>query len=132
MKAKLPRISESEWLVMKELWRKHPQTSGEIVEALSGKTRWGVATIKTLINRLVTKQALGYDKVGREHHYHPLVMEADCAMEESRSFLKRVFDGSLSPMLASFLEREQLSAEDLSELKRILEDQERKSHDTSR
>ena len=132
MKAKLPRISESEWLVMKELWRKHPQTSGQIVEALSGKTRWGAATIKTLINRLVTKKALGYDKLGREHHYAPLVSEADCAREEGRSFLKRVFDGSLSPMLASFLEREALSPKEIAELKQILEEKERKSHDKHR
>lgn len=132
MKGKLPRISESEWVVMKELWRKHPQTSGQIVEALAGKTRWGAATIKTLINRLVTKKALGFDKLGREHHYSPLVSEADCAREEGRSFRQRVFDGSLSPMLASFLEREPLSPKEIAELKQILEEKERKSHDKHR
>ena len=132
MTTKLPRISESEWLVMKELWHKQPQTSGELVEVLAGKTTWGAATIKTLINRLVTKQALGFDKQGREHHYRPLVTEQDCVREESRSFLKRVFDGSVSPMLASFLERESLSPQEIAELKRILDAKGQQGHDASR
>jgi BlaI family penicillinase repressor len=118
--AKIPRISEAEWLVMKQLWAKSPSTANNIVEALSAKTKWKPKTIKTLLNRLVQKKALGYKKKGREYHYYPLADEADCIKAESHSFLRRVYNGATRPMLAAFLENEDLSQEDIKELKRIL------------
>ena len=62
----IPKISESEWQIMKLLWAKSPSTANEIVKALSATTAWKPKTIKTLINRLVKKQALGYEKKGRK------------------------------------------------------------------
>ena len=115
----IPKISESEWQVMKLLWAKSPSTANEIVEALPATT-WKPKTIKTLINRLVKKQALGYEKKGRQYHYYPLVDKAECIGTESRSFLKRVYDGATKPMLAAFLENEDLSPKDIKDLKQIL------------
>lgn len=117
---RVPRISESEWSVMKCLWAKSPSTANEVVDALSARSTWKPKTIKTLLNRLVRKKALGYKKDGREYQYYPLVAEAECVRAESQSFLRRVHDGALKPMLASFLETEDLSQEDIEELKRIL------------
>jgi len=128
MKPNVPKISDSEWVVMKELWRSHPQTAGQVVEGLTGKTSWGPATIKTLINRLVTKKALAFVKQGREYLYSPIASEADCVRAESSSFLRRVFDGALTPMLAAFLEREDLSPEEIARLKELL-DRKGGSHD---
>ena len=118
---KIPRISESEWQVMKLLWAKNPSTANEVVEALSSITTWKPKTIKTLLNRLVKKKAVGYDKKGREYHYYPLAAQADCVRTESRSFLRRVYGGAMKPMLAAFLENEDLSPEEIKDLKRILE-----------
>ena len=117
----LPKISESEQLVMKIIWSKNPATANHIVEALSKTTTWKPKTIKTLLNRLVNKGALGYKKVGREYHYYPLIEEDAFVKAESRSFLRRVFGGSMKPMLATMVENEDLSQEDISELKYILE-----------
>ena len=50
----------------------------------------------------------------------PIAAEADCIKAESRNFLQRVYGGSLKPMLAAFIEEENLSAEDIKELKKIL------------
>lgn len=117
----IPKISESEWQIMKMLWTKNPSTANEIVEALSATTTWKPKTIKTLLNRLVKKQAVGYEKKGRQYHYYPLVNQAECIGAESRSFLRRVYDGATKPMLAAFLENEDLSPADIKDLKRILD-----------
>jgi BlaI family penicillinase repressor len=116
----IPRISESEWQVMRVLWSNSPSTANKIVEALSKKTSWKPKTIKTLINRLVQKKAIDFEKKGREYLYFPVATEADCVKAESRNFLQRVYGGSLKPMLAAFIEEENLSAEDIKELKKIL------------
>ncbi len=121
----LPGISESEWQVMKVLWASAPQTGNQVVDALADSSAWSPKTIKTLLNRLVKKKALGFEKQGRSYSYYPLVREEDCARAETRSFLKRVYGGALQPMLASFLEDERLSPEEIDELKRILDEKKR-------
>jgi BlaI family penicillinase repressor len=118
---KLPRISESEWQVMRLLWAKSPVTASEVIEALSGCTIWKPKTIMTLINRLVKKGAAGFEKKGRAFHYYPLVKQEACVKAENRSFLKRVYGGTLQPMLAAFVTEADLSREEIEELKRILD-----------
>ena len=122
---KIPRISEAEWQVMRVLWAKAPLTANDIVETL-GETPWSPSTVKTLINRLVKKGALGFDKDGRVYHYYPLVQEAECARAESRSFLRRVFGGAVTPMLAAIIEDEDLTPEQIAELRRILDEKKRR------
>jgi BlaI family transcriptional regulator, penicillinase repressor len=118
-----PKISDAEWEVMKAFWTKAaPCTANDIVEALADNTDWKPNTIKTLIARLVKKNALGYKEEGRNYLYYPLVPEEECIKAESRSFLQRVYDGALKPMLVNFLQEEQLSSEEIEELKRILEE----------
>lgn len=116
-----PRISDSEWLVMKQLWAQHPRTAQELSAALEVETAWNISTVKTLLNRLVGKGAVGFTKQGREHRYHPLFSEADCRRTESHSFLQRVFGGALRPMLATLLEDESISAEEMQALKAMLD-----------
>ena len=118
---KLPKISESEWMVMRVLWSKSPSTANEVVKVLTGKTKWKSKTIKTLINRLMKKGALKFKKEGREYIYYPAVSQAECVRMERRSFARRVYGGTSRPMLASFIEDAKLSAEDIAELKKILE-----------
>lgn len=117
-----PRITDAEWLVMKTLWDKSPQTAMSVANAVEPSTKWKPKTVMTLLDRLVKKGALGYEKVGRAHHFRPLVREEDCLRSEGRSFLTRFFGGALKPMVAHFLENESLSKEEAAELKRLLDE----------
>jgi len=127
--AKTPRISEAEWEVMKVLWKTSPKTANQIVDELTGKTQWKRETIRTLINRLVQKKALGFEKKGRQYHYFPQVTEAEGIKAEAESFVKRIGGGSIEPMLAAFVEERKLSAEKITRLKKILSEAEAASDD---
>ena len=116
-----PGISEAEWEVMKVLWGKSPQKSNEIVAILEGKRNWQPKTIRTLINRLVSKNAVGFEKDGRQYNYFPLLNEQECVQAETRSLIGRIRGKAIKPLLAAFLEEEALSSEDIAELKEILE-----------
>lgn len=116
----LPKISESEWLIMKVIWDENPITSSRVVEVLSGSTPWKPKTIKTLLSRLVKKGAVGHKNEGRGYLYYPLIEETVLVKAESQSFLKRVFRGALKPMIATMVESEDLSQKELDELKRLL------------
>ena len=122
--SKPPRISETEWEIMKICWARSPVSAQEIIETLSAQDDWHPKTVKTLLNRLVKKRALGFQKDGRAYLYAPLVAEKDCVSVETASFLDRVFGGSLQPMLAHFTESRKLSAKEIAELKMLLKQQE--------
>lgn len=117
----LPRISDGEWLVMQVLWSVPGLTADDVVEALEGKVTWNARTIRTLLNRLLQKKALKYEKEGRKYRYFPAVNQEQCIRQERRSFVRRVYGGTIAPMLAAFIDDAQLSPEDIKELKRMLD-----------
>ena len=116
-----PKISESEWQVMQVIWKKSPITTNEVVKELTPKSRWKPKTIMTLLNRLVKKGALRFEKDGRAYEYYPLISENECVKAKNRSFLKRVYGGALKPMLADFLEDAELTDQEIAELKSMLD-----------
>ncbi len=118
---RIPNISEAEWQVMQALWERSPMTAHGVVEALEGTVSWSPRTIKTLLNRLVKKRALGFEQEGRQYQYYPLVTADECARAERQSFLRRVYGGSLTPMLAHFIEDVDLTDEDVRELRTMLD-----------
>ena len=118
-------ISESEWQVMKIIWNDPPQTLQEILEKLK-HTDWSKTTIQTYIARLVKKGALSTKRQGKGYLYYPAVSESECQLAESRTFLRRVYDGSLSSMVSGFVKSGNLSREELDALKALIEEQEEK------
>jgi BlaI family transcriptional regulator, penicillinase repressor len=117
----MPRISETEWEVMKAVWSQAPCSAEQIIAALRQTDgSWHPRTAKAFLNRLVKKKVLGFKKEGRAYIYRPLVRREECVDAASESFLERVFGGSLMPMVAHFVRRERLSAEELRELRRLL------------
>ncbi|RRJ64052.1 BlaI/MecI/CopY family transcriptional regulator [Paenibacillus oralis] len=120
--SQIPRISEAEWEVMKVFWQSSPASANDVIEALSDDKDWKPATVKTLINRLLKKKALGFHKEGKTYLYSPLVTEEECIKAESESFLKRLYGGALKPMFVQFLKEEKLTEEEIKELKQILDE----------
>ena len=117
----IPRISETEWEVMKAVWTHAPCSAGEIIKALrQTDASWHPRTAKAFLNRLVQKKALGFSREGRAYVYRPLVRREECVDAASESFLERVFGGSLKPMLAHFVQRDKLSPDEIRELRRLL------------
>jgi BlaI family penicillinase repressor len=77
--------------------------------------------VRSLLTRLVRKTALGYEPQGRNYVYEPRVSEADCVFAASESFLDQVFGGSLTPLVAYFVERRKLTRKQINELKELLD-----------
>lgn len=117
-----PKISDTEWEVMRVIWTKHPITAAEVIEQLLAEdASWHPKTVRTLLARLVQKQALDYQATGRSYAYEPRVTEEECVAAASESFVARVFGGSMKPMLAHFVERQRLTRRDLEELKKLID-----------
>ncbi len=113
-------ISAAESQVMEALWRRSPLTAEEIVAEVAGPQGWSEPTVKSLLNRLLTKGAIEAEKSGRRYLYRPRVDRLAYLSDESRGLLDRLFDGRIAPLVSHFSQTNQLSPEDIAELKRLI------------
>ncbi|MFZ7942583.1 BlaI/MecI/CopY family transcriptional regulator [Neobacillus sp. 19] len=116
----IPQISEAEYEVMKVIWNFEPISTPEVVEKLSNKSDWKPNTIHTMLARLVKKKALHARKDGRVFIYTSLVEMNEYVGQKSKSFLQQFFGGTLNSMVLNLIENDELSNEEISELKKIL------------
>lgn len=122
MMKNMPKISAAEWEVMKLLWKNNTLTSEKIINSLTNKMDWSTQTVKTFITRLLKKEAIGFEKVGRTYNYYPLISENECIKAENQSFLQKVYDGAVGMLFTKFLEEEFLSKKEIEELEQLLKD----------
>ena len=114
------RISEAESRIMEALWRRGPLVVEDIIAEVAAAQRWSDATVKTLIGRLLKKQAVQSDRRDGRTWYRPLVQRDDYMLAEGQSFLDRIFAGRLAPFVSHFAEHRKLSPEDLAQLKALI------------
>ncbi|GGE51668.1 beta-lactamase repressor [Pullulanibacillus camelliae] len=127
MAKEAPSISEAEWEVMNVLWEKAPQTANDVIGSLQDKTDWKPKTVRTLLDRLVQKQVVGVNKNQRIYTFFPLYTQDECQHAEAKSFIERIYGGTLKSMLVQFIQEDSLSEEDIKELRAILDDKTKKS-----
>lgn len=120
------QISNSEKILMDVLWHSassaEPISAKQIIQQVDDSLAWHNKTVKTLLNRLLKKSAVGFEKQGREYLYYPILMEQDYVDHASDNFLQRVFNGSVTSLVASFAKQEKLSEKDLVELKQLIKE----------
>ena len=116
------QVTEAESVVMDVLWERHPLGADEVVAALADREDWQEPTIKTLLNRLLKKGAIRAEKAGRRYLYSPVLKREDWVLGESQGLLERLFDGRVAPLVAHFSAQRKLSAADVAELRRLLEE----------
>ncbi len=113
-------ISNAELSVMQVLWQRQPLSANDVVTALGNEKDWHEKTVKTLLNRLVSKGALGFEKEGRAYLYYPLIDQQQYQLEQGRSFVERIFSGRIAPLVAGFASQNKLSADDVAQLKQLI------------
>ena len=119
------RITEAEWEVMAVVWNQTPVAASTVVEVLERRKQWALATVRTLLRRLVNKGALKQESEGKRYIYTPLISMAECTRQESESFLDRVLGRAPSEAVLHLVKRADLSREDIYELRRILRNKEK-------
>ena len=117
------RLSDAELCVMEALWSAgRPLAASEIADRVPADRGWSLATVKSLVSRLLAKQAVRPSKDGRRFLYSPAIEREPYVAAESRRFVKRLFGGKLSPLFARLAEDEALDDEDLARIEAILKE----------
>ncbi len=119
------RITEAEWEVMNVVWERAPVAAATIVEVLVGQKGWTLATVRTLLRRLVNKGALEQQLDGKRYLYTARVSMEACVRKESDTFWDRVLGRAPSETIVHLVRKANLTAKDIQELRRILKEKER-------
>jgi BlaI family transcriptional regulator, penicillinase repressor len=119
------RITQAEWEVMAVVWDRTPVAASTVVEVLAERKQWTLATVRTLLRRLVNKGALQQEASGKRYIYTPLISMAESVRQESDSFLDRVLGRAPSEAILHLVKRAELSREDIQELRQILREKEK-------
>lgn len=114
------RITEAEYAVMDALWDRPRQTAAEVCAEVCATRDWSLATVKTLLSRLVQKGAAAAEPDGRRFLYTALIAREDYVGGESRRLVDRLFGGSAASLVAHLAESEALTNDDLDEIAALL------------
>ena len=117
-------LTQSEWYVMDCLWAYAPQTVMQLATDLSQRAGWAKSTTITTLRRMEEKGLVRVEVRGRAKHYFPAVEREKAARQETRSFLDRVYQGSVGLMVSSMAREKALTREEIEELYAILKEAE--------
>lgn len=130
----MTEISNAEFEVLEALWQNYPASANDIIAKLNESAstndknqekQWHDKTVKTLLNRLVKKQAIGFEKQQRHYLYSPLLEREAYTLKESTSLIERMFSGKLAPLVAGFAKKNDLNKDDINALKSLISDWEK-------
>lgn len=114
------RVTNSEWHVINCLWEEAPRTLMQIVPLMKERVGWSKSTCATMVRRMSEKGLIGYDEKGKTKYFYPKVDKEDVVVQETRDFLKKIYDGSIGMMMSALVRQNDLSQEDIKELQEIL------------
>ena len=118
-------LTHSEWYVMDCLWQHSPSTVMELVSALSEKVSWAKSTTITTLRRMEDKGLVTVEIHGRTKYYTPALERDKAVRRETRSFLDRVYQGSVGLMVSAMAQEKTLSQEEIDALYAILKEAEK-------
>ena len=115
------KLTGGEWSVLDSLWQESPQTVMQLVSRLGERVGWAKSTTITTLRRMEEKGLVHCEIVGKGKSYTPAVEQEQAVISETRSFLDRVYQGSVGLMMSAMARRQELSREEIAQLREILE-----------
>lgn len=113
-------LTEGEWAIMRAVWASEPCAAPTVQEALQASRNWSYSTVRTLMDRMVTKGLLRAEKIRNLTLYRAAVTSAQAQRGELLYALKNAFNGALTPMLHCLLENNDLDADTLADLEKLI------------
>ncbi|MFH1923707.1 MAG: BlaI/MecI/CopY family transcriptional regulator [Planctomycetota bacterium] len=121
--AKEPKVlSPAEWKVMSIVWERKEGAARDIYSVAGERYGWAVATVKTLLRRLVDKGYLTTKRIGNSYLYRPDRSAVTTLSGAAETLLGYAIEGSIGPVLMNLVKKSRLSSEEISELRQLLDE----------
>lgn len=119
------QVTDAEWDVLDAIWNEPGQAAGRIIELVQLHRDWNHRTIRTLLRRLIEKGAVNVEIDGAKHLYRAAVDRNTCVRSAAQSFSERFFSGSVRSLLLHLVEHQDLSTDEIEELRKRLDEKQR-------
>ena len=113
-------LTEGEWAIIQTVWDNEPCAAPTVQELLEGRKSWTYSTVKTMMDRMVTKGLLKTERIRNVILYRSAITRIQAQKGEIMRAVKRAFDGALTPMMQFMLDNHKLSQKQLSELEKLI------------
>ncbi len=117
------RLTDAEWSVLEALWDGERFALGELAAVLGEKNGWNKNTVYTYLTRMAAKGLVDIDRT-HSKPYSAAVSREDCAGNERRDLLTRVYKGSAGDLIAAFLKESHISRAEAERLRALLDEME--------
>jgi len=120
MAKKLYELTEGEWAIIQAVWDKQPCAAPTIQEELENVKNWSYSTVKTMMDRMVTKGLLTAIRIRNLMLYSAAITKQEAQHGEIMRAVKRGFNGALTPMMQFMLDNSELTSKQLDELEALI------------
>lgn len=121
----LPRPTDAELEILRVLWQRGPSTVRDVHDALQEQRSSGYTTVLKLLQIMADKGLVERDEKQRAHVYRARLEQQQTQRQLLNDLIERAFGGSAAQLVMQALSREVATSEELSEIRRLLDDQER-------
>lgn len=114
------KLSDNDFEIMNIIWDEGEATAIEIASRLAEKKGWKKPTVYTLIDRLIKKGAI--ERSEPDYVCKALINKEDVRTRETAGLLEKLYNGSAKLLVSGFIKEKKLSAEELEELRKLIND----------
>lgn len=107
--------------ILRVLWREGESTAKRITEALQTEGEIAHSTVQTLLRKLEAKKLVGHDDRDRVFLFRALVREDEVTGSAASDVVSRVFEGSLTGLVAHLINKKEVSDKELVELRALVD-----------
>ena len=128
---KIIKLPESELEIMQAIWALNEEgepgvSAGLIMKRFPDLQRLKLTTVLTLITRLQTKGYIKTEKIGRSNCYTPIISSEEYRKFASGDFVEKVYMNDKIGLISALVSDDSLTAEELSEIRALIEKNEKK------
>jgi len=126
MPKKAQELFDSEWAILRVVWKLEPCAAPTVQEELQDKRGWAYTTVKTMMDRMVKKGLLKTQRMRNLYLYSSAITQAQARRGEIMRTVTRAFDGTLTPMMQFLIENDELSEQEYEQLEELIRKRERR------
>lgn len=113
----MKKLPDAEFEIMRVVWENEPPiTTAIIMEQIGNERKWKAPTVLTLMRRLVERDFLRTEKIGKERTYYPLIEKEDYLELETESFMKQYHENSFLSFVNTLYNAKPPTEKELDEL----------------
>lgn len=126
-KRKLPKPTDAELAILRVLWERGASTVREVTDAIQEERGTGYTTALKLMQIMTEKGLVQRDDTNRSHVYEAVVPAEETQRQLVGDLLDRAFGGSAQQLVLQALSGRKASRADLAEIRKLLDEMEKKA-----